>query len=124
MSLNPYPVIVVKIVSNLNCRYGRYCHYFIMCHHVIMPLNPYLVIVVKIVSNPNCRYGRYSRCCHYFIMCHHVLMSLIPYLVIVVKSSPTLIVVTVVTTPNIIPSLPHNFSPLVRPVMKFVQGNS
>lgn len=86
-----------------------------------MPLNPYLVIVVKIVSNPNCRYGRY---CHYFILCHHVLMSLIPYLVIVVKSSPTLIVVTVVTAPYIIPSLPHNFSPLVHFVTKSVQGNS
>ena len=51
-------------------------------------------------------------------------MPLIPYLVIVVKSSPTLIVVMVVTAPNIIPSLPHNFSPLVRSVMKSVQGNS
>lgn len=64
MSLNPYLVIVVKIVANPNCRYGRYsryCHYFIMCHHVLMSLNPYIVIVVKIVSNLNCRYGRYSR---------------------------------------------------------------
>ena len=89
-----------------------------------MSLIPYLVIVVKIVPNLNCRYGRYSRYCHYFFMCHHVLMSLIPYLVIVVKSSPTLIVVMVVTAPNIIPSLPHNFSPLVHFVTKSVQGNS
>lgn len=27
MSLIPYLVIVVKIVPNLNCRYGRYCLY-------------------------------------------------------------------------------------------------
>ena len=50
MPLNPYIVIVVKIVANPNCRYGRYCrycHYFIMCHHVLMSLIPYLVIVVK-----------------------------------------------------------------------------
>lgn len=75
MSLIPYLVIVVKIVANPNCRYGRYCHYFIMCHHVLMSLNPYPVIVVKIVANLNCRYGRYCRYSPYYHQLKSVIAS-------------------------------------------------
>ena len=35
MSLNPYPVIVVKIVANLNCSYSRYSPYYHQLKSVI-----------------------------------------------------------------------------------------
>ena len=57
-------------------------------------------------------------------MCHHVLMSLNPYIVIVVKSSPTLIVVMVVTAPNYLKNINCHYCPYSRYSHYYHQLNS